>query len=128
MLEVSDGIIVALIGAIGAPFVKGWIDERKARKEKAEEQEKMLKALLELEIAVKSLQTDYSDNTDAHIAIIRDRLIQAYDFFTKKNTITLHQRDTIAGLYAIYKNLIGDNTFVVDLFNEIMKIPYEKEG
>ena len=125
MFQVSDAIIVALIAAVGAPFVKGYFDERKAKKDREMENAKIVNALDDLSNSVLVLQASQDDNKEAHIAIIRDRLTQAYDFFTKKQSITLHQKNTISGLYDIYRAVVGDNTFVAELMVEINKIPIE---
>ena len=63
--------------------------------------------------------------TTAVRAILRDRMLILSEDYIQKNEITLHERDNYTSLYDAYKGVKG-NTFVDDLYKEVMDLPLKK--
>ena len=63
--------------------------------------------------------------TTAVRAILRDRMLVLSEEYLHKNEITLHERDNYTSLYDAYKGVKG-NTFVDDLYKEVMDLPLKK--
>ena len=63
--------------------------------------------------------------TTAVRAILRDRILILSEEYIQKNEITLHERDNYTSLYDAYKGVKG-NTFVDDLYKEVMDLPLKK--
>ena len=63
--------------------------------------------------------------TTAVRAILRDRILILSEEYIQKNEITLHERDNYTSLYDAYKGVKG-NTFVDDLYKEVMELPLKK--
>lgn len=63
--------------------------------------------------------------TTAVRAILRDRILILSEEYIQKNEITLHERDNYTSLYDAYKGVKG-NTFVDDLYKEVMGLPLKK--
>ena len=63
--------------------------------------------------------------TTAVRAILRDRMLVLSEEYLQKNEITLHERDNYTSLYDAYKGVKG-NTFVDDLYKEVMDLPLKK--
>lgn len=55
-------------------------------------------------------------------AILRDRLIQAYNKHTKLGFCNIHDRDNIANMYNQYHSL-GVNGVMDGLYEEVMNLP-----
>lgn len=55
-------------------------------------------------------------------AILRDRLIQAYNVHTKRGFCSIHDRDNITNMYNQYHSL-GVNGVMDGLYEEIMELP-----
>lgn len=63
--------------------------------------------------------------TTAVRAILRDRMLILSEEYLSKGELTLHERDNYTSLYDAYKGVKG-NTFVDDLYKEIMDLPLKK--
>ena len=63
--------------------------------------------------------------TTAVRAILRDRMLILSEEYLQRNEITLHERDNYTSLYDAYKGVKG-NTFVDDLYKEVMGLPLKK--
>lgn len=63
--------------------------------------------------------------TTAVRAILRDRILILSEEYIQKNEIALHERDNYTSLYDAYKGVKG-NTFVDDLYKEVMDLPLKK--
>ena len=63
--------------------------------------------------------------TTAVRAILRDRILILSEEYLQRNEITLHERDNYTSLYDAYKGVKG-NTFVDDLYKELMDLPLKK--
>ena len=64
--------------------------------------------------------------TTAVRAILRDRILILSEEYLERNEITLHERDNYTSLYDAYKGVKG-NTFVDDLYKEVMDLPLRKQ-
>lgn len=63
--------------------------------------------------------------TKAVQAILRDRMLTLSEDYLQRGEITLHERDNYTSLYDAYKGVKG-NTFVDDLYKEVMELPLKK--
>ena len=63
--------------------------------------------------------------TKAVQAILRDRMLILSEEYLQRGEITLHERDNYTSLYDAYKGVKG-NTFVDDLYKEVMDLPLKK--
>lgn len=63
--------------------------------------------------------------TTAVRAILRDRMLSLSEEYLQEGKITLHERDNYTSLYDAYKGVKG-NTFVDDLYKEVMDLPLKK--
>ena len=59
-------------------------------------------------------------------AMLRDRLIQSYNFHMKIGFCEIHDRDNVINMYEQYHNL-GANGVVDKLKDEILDLPTKKE-
>lgn len=58
-------------------------------------------------------------------AILRDRLIQAYNYHMEKGYCAIHDRDSICNMYAQYHHL-GANGVIDNLMEEFNDLPVKK--
>ena len=63
--------------------------------------------------------------TTAVRAILRDRMLILSEEYIEQGSISLHERDNYTSLYDAYKGVKG-NTFVDDLYKEVMDLPLKK--
>ena len=63
--------------------------------------------------------------TKAVQAILRDRMLILSEDYLQRGEITLHERGNYTSLYDAYKDVKG-NTFVDDLYKEVMELPLKK--
>ena len=56
---------------------------------------------------------------DGMVAILRDRIVQAYYHYHGRGSITLHGLENVKGMYAAYKAL-GGNGIVDKLYAELL--------
>lgn len=59
-------------------------------------------------------------------ALLRDRLIQSYNYHTTKGYCEIHNRDNITNMYKQYHNL-GENGVIDRLMDELLELPVKKE-
>ena len=55
-------------------------------------------------------------------ALLRDRIIQACDYYTQKKNISVHGRENIQSMYAAY-HALGGNGAVTALVKDINELP-----
>lgn len=60
-------------------------------------------------------------------ALLRDRLIQSYNYHTEKGYCEIHNRDNISNMYKQYHNL-GENGVIDRLMDELLDLPVKKES
>ena len=61
------------------------------------------------------------------IALLRDRIIQAYNYYSDKKACPIYARDNILAMYKEYKTLGGNGT-ITGLVESLMKMPTDKEN
>lgn len=57
-------------------------------------------------------------------AVLRDRILQAYNHFSAKGKIQVEELENISNMYIAYHNL-GGNGVVTSIYNKVLEIPYE---
>jgi len=57
-------------------------------------------------------------------AVLRDRILQAYNHFSAKGKIHIEELENISNMYIAYHNL-GGNGVVTSIYNRVLKIPHE---
>lgn len=97
-LAILQGIFTLVIGWLGVKTKKYM-----ARKEREEEETKALK---------KGVQ-----------AVLRDRILQAYNYYRKVGGITTAQMENISSMYRAYHNL-GGNGVVTKIYKQAMALPH----
>lgn len=60
-------------------------------------------------------------------AILRDRIIQAYNHYHDQGYCPIYARENIENMYNQYHNLGGNGT-ITDLYNELRKLPTEERN
>ncbi len=60
-------------------------------------------------------------------ALLRDRIIQGYNYYMDKKCWPIYARDTILDMFRQYTALGGNGT-VTDLLEELKELPTEKRG
>ncbi len=90
-------------------------------------------AITVLSIAIKNIvtvlkkeMTDQACIRHGVQAILRDRIIQAYNQYTEKGYCAIHDRDNLSNLYLQYHTL-GANGVIDGLVEEIFKLPVINE-
>jgi hypothetical protein len=59
-------------------------------------------------------------------ALLRDRIIQSYNYYIEKGYIPIYSRQNLDELYSQYKNLGGNGTILV-LMNKLASLPTPNE-
>lgn len=57
-------------------------------------------------------------------AVLRDRIVQAYNHFSRQGKIKIEELGNISNMYVAYHNL-GGNGVVTSIYNKVLKIPHE---
>ena len=97
-LAIIQGIFTLLIGRLGLKLKK-----HEARKEREEDESKAIKRGLQ--------------------AVLRDRILQAYNYYRKVGGITTAQMENITSMYRAYHNL-GGNGVVTKIYKQAMALPH----
>lgn len=71
--------------------------------------------------AIKSNFRHFKALQSAQKTLIKDRIVQAHDYFCGKGSIGKYSLATIEELYQVYKDL-GGNSFVESLMHEIREL------
>lgn len=59
---------------------------------------------------------------DGMQAILRDRIIQAYNHYAEKGFCPIYARDNVAHMYEAYHNLGGNGT-ITELYEKLLHLP-----
>ena len=100
LLIILQGIMTLIIGYIGAKIKK----RESERKKEQQEQEAIREGLR---------------------AVLRDRIVQAHNNFSRKGSIEMEELENISNMYIAYHNL-GGNGVVTNVYNRILEIPIAK--
>ena len=57
-------------------------------------------------------------------AVLRDRILQAYNHFSRIGKIQIEELENISNMYIAYHNL-GGNGVVTSVYNKVLQIPHE---
>lgn len=96
---VLQGLMTIIVGYVGLKIKKRENDKEKERKESE---------------AIKN----------GIRAVLRDRILQAYNHFSAKGKIQIEELENISNMYIAYHNL-GGNGVITSIYNRVLKIPHE---
>lgn len=94
-----QGLMTIIVGYVGIKIKKHEDDKEKERKESE---------------AIKQ----------GIRAVLRDRILQAYNHFSVKGKIKIEELENISNMYIAYHNL-GGNGVVTSIYNKVLEIPHE---
>ena len=101
-----SGIISGLVGVLIAVFLKRPLEKRVKDSEAASARvEKQNKAT---QLGVQ--------------ALLRDRLLQAFEHYLARGWITAGERDNVDNMYKQYEAL-GENNVISDIYNKVRQLP-----
>ena len=101
-----SGIISGLVGVLIAVFLKRPLEKRVADSEEASQRvEEQNKATM---LGVQ--------------ALLRDRLLQAFNHYLARGWIGAGERDNIENMYTQYEAL-GPNNVISDIYNKVRELP-----
>ena len=72
--------------------------------------------------SVKDVWAAFSTLQEAQRAALRDRIVQAHDYFSEKGCIGKYSLSSLEDMFRCYTEL-GGNEFVHSLMEEIRKLP-----
>lgn len=98
-LMLLQAIVTIIVGYVGIKLKK-----REAEKEKEREESKAIKNGIR--------------------AVLRDRILQAYNHFSRLGKIQVEELENISNMYIAYHNL-GGNGVVTSIYNRVLEIPHE---
>lgn len=102
----TSGIISGLVGVLIAVFLKRPLEKRVKDSEDAsarvEEQNKATQLGVQ--------------------ALLRDRLLQAFEFYLARGWISAGERDNVDNMYKQYEAL-GENNVISDIYNDVRALP-----
>jgi len=73
---------------------------------------------------VKKTSTENAALRDGMIVLLRDRLVQAHNYYTEKGSWPLHSRDSVEAMYLQYMTLGGNGT-IARLITKLHDLPIE---
>lgn len=98
-LMLLQAVVTIIVGYVGLKIKKRENDKEKERKESE---------------AIKN----------GIRAVLRDRILQAYNHFSVKGKIQIEELENISNMYIAYHNL-GGNGVVTSIYNKVLEIPHE---
>lgn len=101
-----SGIISGLVGVLIAVYLKRPLEKRVKDNEDAS-------ARVEAQNKATMLGVQ---------ALLRDRLLQAFNFYLSRGWICASERDNIDNMYTQYESL-GDNNVISDIYNQVRALP-----
>ena len=101
-----SGIISGLVGVLIAVFLKRPLEKRVSDNEEAS-------ARVEAQNKATMLGVQ---------ALLRDRLLQAFNHYLARGWIGASERDNIENMYTQYESL-GDNNVISDIYNQVRALP-----
>lgn len=97
---VLQGLMTIIVGYVGLKIKKHEDDKEKERKESE---------------AIKN----------GIRAVLRDRIIQAYNYFSRVGKIKIEELENISNMYIAYHDL-GGNGVITSIYNKVLDIPIAK--
>ena len=101
-----SGIISGLVGVLIAVFLKRPLEKRVSENEEAS-------ARMEAQNKATMLGVQ---------ALLRDRLLQAFNHYLARGWISAGDRDNIENMYTQYETL-GPNNVICDIYNQVRALP-----
>ena len=101
-----SGIISGLVGVLIAVFLKRPLEKRVSDNEEAS-------ARVEAQNKATMLGVQ---------ALLRDRLLQAFNHYLARGWIGASERDNIENMYTQYESL-GENNVISDIYNQVRALP-----
>ena len=101
-----SGIISGLVGVLIAVFLKRPLEKRVSENEEAS-------ARVEAQNKATMLGVQ---------ALLRDRLLQAFNHYLARGWIGAGERDNIENMYTQYESL-GENNVISDIYNQVRALP-----
>ena len=103
-LMLLQAVVTLIVGYVGVKLKK-----REREKDKEREEQEAIR--------------------DGIRAVLRDRILQAYNHFSRQGKIQIEELENISNMYIAYHNL-GGNGVVTSIYQKVLEIPHElkKEG
>ena len=101
-----SGIVSGLVGVLIAVFLKRPLEKRVSESEE-------VSARVEAQNTATMLGVQ---------ALLRDRLVQAFNHYLARGWIGAEERDNIDNMYVQYEAL-GDNNVISDIYNQVRNLP-----
>lgn len=101
-----SGIISGLVGVLIAVYLKRPLEKRVKDSEDASAR---------VEAQNKATQLGVQ-------ALLRDRLLQAFNFYLARGWISAGERDNVDNMYVQYEAL-GENNVISDIYNQVRALP-----
>lgn len=102
----TSGIVSGIVGVLIAVFLKRPLEKRVKDSEDAS-------ARVEAQNKATMLGVQ---------ALLRDRLLQAFDFYLARGWIEASERDNVDNMYTQYESL-GENNVISDIYNQVRALP-----
>ena len=106
-----SGIISGLVGVLIAVFLKRPLEKR----------------VTESEAANKRVEEQNTATMLGVQALLRDRLLQAFNHYLARGWITAGERDNIENMYTQYEKL-GPNNVIHDIYDQVRALPSIQPG
>jgi len=106
-----SGIISGLVGVLIAVFLKRPLERR----------------VTENEAANKRVEEQNTATMLGVQALLRDRLLQAFNHYLARGWITAGERDNIENMYTQYEKL-GPNNVIHDIYDQVRALPSIQPG
>lgn len=102
----TSGIVSGIVGVLIAVFLKRPLEKRVKESEDAN-------ARVEAQNKATMLGVQ---------ALLRDRLLQAFNFYLARGWIEASERDNVDNMYTQYESL-GENNVISDIYNQVRALP-----
>ena len=102
----TSGIVSGIVGVLIAVFLKRPLEKRVKDSEDAS-------ARVEAQNKATMLGVQ---------ALLRDRLLQAFNFYLARGWIEASERDNVDNMYTQYESL-GENNVISDIYNQVRALP-----
>ena len=102
----TSGIVSGIVGVLIAVFLKRPLEKRVKDSEDAN-------ARVEAQNKATMLGVQ---------ALLRDRLLQAFNFYLARGWIEASERDNVDNMYTQYESL-GENNVISDIYNQVRALP-----
>jgi hypothetical protein len=102
----TSGIVSGIVGVLIAVFLKRPLEKRVKNSEDANSR---------VEAQNKATMLGVQ-------ALLRDRLLQAFNFYLARGWIEASERDNVDNMYTQYESL-GENNVISDIYNQVRALP-----